>query len=342
VPSLIIEAAGFRAAQAQDGPAPPHLDDRFTRGNASERMIGIIMDCLDRPDGRQHKARVSATQPEGATDPMQHASRRDSRFGSRIRFFESLLVAVGLSVLAACTTLEQPKSSGNQAPGISAPPANETFPNLGSVPDQAPPTRTSTERQQELETLSADRAAGHAPDGVAAPAPGEPPPPPQPSPGPIGAEAGTPSPAPAPLAQNAMPNAPLPSQQPAGRAASAPLPGATPAAVIYFADGSAGLDDEDRRALQDMLAYHWQQGGAFRIVGHASRDGRSAESTAEEQANMEISWARANAIASELIRNGIDPNAVQTIGVGDTQPLYVETSPTGIAANRRADIYFVY
>ncbi len=314
---------------------------------------------------------------------MQHASRRENRFGARSRLFGSLLAAVGLCVLAACTALEQPESAGNATPGISAPPANETFPNLGSVPDQAPAARSHEERQKELETLSADRTAGQSPDGVAPPAPGEPPPPPQPAPEPIAGEPMAPSPlpapAPAPLTQNAMPNAPFAYQEPAGRPASyaggtvmvdmgavdgrsydaetttvvggypaatsaayAPLPGATPAAVIYFADGSAGLDDEDRRALQNMLAYHRQQGGAFRIVGHASRDGRSTESAAAARANMEMSWARANAVASELIRSGIDPGAVQTVGAGDSQPRYVETSPTGIAANRRAEIYFVY
>ncbi|MGE3968216.1 MAG: OmpA family protein [Dongiaceae bacterium] len=309
---------------------------------------------------------------------MRHASRRENRFGSRSRLFGSLLATVGLCVLAACTALEQPQSAGNTTPGISAPPANETFPNLGSVPDQAPAARSSEERQKELETLSADRTAGQSPDGVAAPGPGEAPPPPQPAPEPMAGEPVAPAPLPAPAPASAAQNAPFAYQQPAGRPASyasgtvmvdmgavdgrasdtettvvggypaaasaayAPLPGATPAAVIYFADGSAGLDDEDRRALQNMLAYHRQQGGAFRIVGHASRDGRSTESAAAARANMEMSWARANAVASELIRNGIDPGAVQTVGAGDSQPRYVETSPTGIAANRRAEIYFVY
>jgi outer membrane protein OmpA-like peptidoglycan-associated protein len=249
---------------------------------------------------------------------MPHASRRENRFGSRSRLFGSLLAAVGLCVLAACTALEQPESAGNATPGISAPPANETFPNLGSVPDQAPVARSSEERQKELETLSADRTAGGSPDGMAD----------------MGAVDGR--------TDDTATTTVVGGYPAAASAAYAPLPGATPAAVIYFADGSAGLDDEDRRALQNMLAYHRQQGGAFRIVGHASRDGRSTESAAAARANMEMSWARANAVASELIRNGIDPGAVQTVGAGDSQPRYVETSPTGIAANRRAEIYFVY
>lgn len=329
---------------------------------------------------------------------MQDAKRRGSRFGTRCRLVGSPLAAVLLCGVAGCTTLDKPESAGAATPGISAPKENETFPNLGSVPDQAPPVRSAAERQEQLDVLAADRSIGQSSDGASKPEPGSPPPP-QPAPQSIPAEpaaisGAAESPAPsaslpvtnlpaepaASYSQNTIPNVPFTYQQPGARPASyasgavmvdmsavdggasgadattvvggypaaptaayaPPPPGATPAAVIYFADGSAGLDPDDRQVLQSVLALHRQQGGAFRIVGHASRDGRSGESAAEQRANMAMSWARANAVASELIRNGVDPGAVQTVGAGDSQLLYAESSPTGIAANRRAEIYFVY
>ena len=126
-------------------------------------------------------------------------------------------------------------------------------------------------------------------------------------------------------------------------AAYAPATGAGgPAGMIYFGKGAAGLDASAREVLQSVAAIYRQRGGYIRLVGHASQDGGSAADFAAQQANLQLSWARANAVARELARQGVDPGAIETAAVGDSQPLYVESSATGEAANRRVEIYLVY
>ncbi len=126
-------------------------------------------------------------------------------------------------------------------------------------------------------------------------------------------------------------------------AAYAPGPGAGgPAGMIYFGEGAAGLDASDRAVLQSVAAIYRQRGGYIRLVGHASQDGGGAADFAAQQANLQLSWARANAVARELARQGVDPGAIETAAVGDSQPAYVESSATGEAANRRVEIYLVY
>lgn len=351
-----------------------------------------------------------AKQPEGKAKEMRDAKRGESRFGVERPLGRSLLFCMLPLAFAACTAIEPSETNAGGTPGITAPSGNETFPNLGSVPDQAPPAPSSAERTEVLEGLSADREQGqHTDQELGGESAGAtiPPSPPQPAPAAIPGEPAAPSfgatpPPSAPTSDGSMespaPEASLPSASasaatsgqnviPAGpfayhqsglrpatyasgavtvdmkaldggspgsypttvvggsgapAVAVALQPPGMPAAVIYFGDGSAELDAEDRSVLEGLLAVHRRQGGAFRVIGHASRDGRSAESAAAERANMEMSWARANAVARELVRNGVDPGAVETVGAGDSQLRYTESSPTGIAANRRAEIYLVF
>jgi outer membrane protein OmpA-like peptidoglycan-associated protein len=143
----------------------------------------------------------------------------------------------------------------------------------------------------------------------------------------------------------AMSQAYVPPPTPATLAQPAPMPmpnspGAAggPAGIIYFAEGGAALDARDREVLKSVAAIYRQRGGIVRIVGHSSQDG--ATSLAAQQANLEVSWARANAVARQLAKDGVDPGAIQADAVGANQPLYLETSGAGGAANRRVEIYF--
>jgi outer membrane protein OmpA-like peptidoglycan-associated protein len=131
--------------------------------------------------------------------------------------------------------------------------------------------------------------------------------------------------------------APVPTMtQPA--MAYSPGSGGGPAGMIYFGEGGAKLDGSDREVLKSVAAIYRQRGGVIRVVGHSSRDG--AADDAGQQANLKLSWARANAVARELARDGIDPGAIQADALGDSQPIYLETTAAGRAANRRVEIYF--
>lgn len=111
-----------------------------------------------------------------------------------------------------------------------------------------------------------------------------------------------------------------------------------PAGIIYFSEGGAALDAGDREVLRSVAAIYRQRGGIIRVVGHSSQDG--ATSLDAQQANLQLSWSRANAVAKQLTREGVDPGAIQADALGASQPLYVESSAAGAAANRRVEIYF--
>jgi outer membrane protein OmpA-like peptidoglycan-associated protein len=127
-------------------------------------------------------------------------------------------------------------------------------------------------------------------------------------------------------------------------AAYQPAPGVAggPAGMIYFGEGAAGLDANDRAVLKSVAQIYRQRGGYIRLVGHASQDGGKAAGFAAQQANLDLSWARAKAVASQLVRDGVSPGAIETAGAGDSQPLYVESTAAAEAGNRRVEIYFVY
>jgi outer membrane protein OmpA-like peptidoglycan-associated protein len=51
------------------------------------------------------------------------------------------------------------------------------------------------------------------------------------------------------------------------------------------------------------------------------------------------SQARANAVAQELIHEGVPASRVMIEAVGDSQPVFYESMPQGEEGNRRAEIF---
>ena len=79
--------------------------------------------------------------------------------------------------------------------------------------------------------------------------------------------------------------------------------------------------------------------GFIRIVGHSS----SRTSNMPVEKHLEVifnkSQDRANAVAKELIAEGVPANRVLVEAVGDSQPVYYESMPKGEDGNRRAEIF---
>jgi outer membrane protein OmpA-like peptidoglycan-associated protein len=101
----------------------------------------------------------------------------------------------------------------------------------------------------------------------------------------------------------------------AGRAAFAAA-GSRLAATILFGDGSASLSAEDRATLRSIVAAYKQSDGTVRIVGYAS--GQSALETMQQKlATFDMAERRAQAVASELVRQGARSNAVFVEAVTD-------------------------
>lgn len=102
--------------------------------------------------------------------------------------------------------------------------------------------------------------------------------------------------------------------------------------VVYFDLGQAALDPEDLTVISAAAA-EFRQMGATRVVvrGHTDTSG-------DADRNRELSQRRAQAVADELVRQGVPADAISTDATGETQ-LAVETGDNvAEASNRRVEI----
>lgn len=114
------------------------------------------------------------------------------------------------------------------------------------------------------------------------------------------------------------------------------------AGTIYFGNGSAGLDANDRRVIRQIAdIYRRRGGGLIQIVGHASHRTRQLDPMRHRLANFEISLRRGAQVKQALQRLGIDPRVIAVAAESDRQPVFRENMPSGEAGNRRANIFFV-
>jgi len=113
-------------------------------------------------------------------------------------------------------------------------------------------------------------------------------------------------------------------------------------AVVFFPGDRVSLNGagvaQVRAAAQQFLANGGS--GFVRVVGHSSS--RTGNMTAVK--HLEIifrkSQDRANAVAKELIRQGVPADKVLVEAVGDSDPVFYESMPKGEDGNRRAEIFF--
>jgi outer membrane protein OmpA-like peptidoglycan-associated protein len=117
--------------------------------------------------------------------------------------------------------------------------------------------------------------------------------------------------------------------------------GGTPQAVVLFPGDGTAVTTAARSQIRAAVNLFKQRGGAgyIKVVGHSSS--RTANMPVEKHL-MEIfakSQERANAVAREIIREGVPASHVLVEAVGDSQPVYYESMPEGEAGNRRAEIF---
>jgi outer membrane protein OmpA-like peptidoglycan-associated protein len=195
------------------------------------------------------------------------------------------------------------------------PGTDKPYPNLATVPDR-PRITPPAERGKVAQGLLADRenaryaesesSGGQAAAPEISPLPEPPPPaasavmaaprvsPPEPVPAP---------PLPQPVPQSTAVQAretpmPVPTRP---SAATFPL-GVTQSATVFFANGSAAIDADGKRALRILAEGYKENGGALRVVGFASGQATSASA---QIANFRIAGQRAEAVAQELVRLGV-------------------------------------
>ena len=117
--------------------------------------------------------------------------------------------------------------------------------------------------------------------------------------------------------------------------------GVTPTAVVYFPGDGTVLSAAARTQIRSAVQAFKAGGGAgtIRVVGHSSS--RTANMPIEKHLEtiFDKSQKRANAVAQELIHEGVPAAKVLVEAVGDSQPVYYESMPKGEDGNRRAEIF---
>lgn len=101
--------------------------------------------------------------------------------------------------------------------------------------------------------------------------------------------------------------------------------------TIYFDVNSSRIKPESWASLNNAAQAIKSTTGQILIVGHTDSDGN-------EDANLNLSIDRANAIKNALVKDfGIDPSRLVTDGKGETQPLNKNSTPSEKAQNRRVE-----
>jgi len=109
--------------------------------------------------------------------------------------------------------------------------------------------------------------------------------------------------------------------------------------LVYFPDGATGVNANGRRVLRQVAELAKTYGGRVEGVGHSSRYTRTMSVDRQQEVNMRVSQQRAAAVQAALQRYGLGGTQVVTRAVGDEQPIFDESMPTGRAGNRRVEIY---
>jgi outer membrane protein OmpA-like peptidoglycan-associated protein len=119
------------------------------------------------------------------------------------------------------------------------------------------------------------------------------------------------------------------------------LGGVAPTAVIYFPGDGVLLSAAARTQIRNAVAAFKAGGGTgtIRVVGHSSSRTPNMSVERHLQVIFEKSQKRANAVAQELMRQGVPSDRLQIDAVGDSQPVYYESMPKGEDGNRRAEIF---
>jgi outer membrane protein OmpA-like peptidoglycan-associated protein len=118
--------------------------------------------------------------------------------------------------------------------------------------------------------------------------------------------------------------------------------GTPPAAVVFFPGDGVLLNAESRAKIKEAVAAYQAKGGQgfIKVIGHSS----SRTSNMPVEQHLELiyrkSQERANAVAKEIISQGVPADKVLVEAVGDAQPVYYESMPKGEVGNRRAEIFF--
>ncbi|HEY7560435.1 MAG TPA: OmpA family protein [Candidatus Binatia bacterium] len=104
---------------------------------------------------------------------------------------------------------------------------------------------------------------------------------------------------------------------------------------VNFEFDSADLTRDGRNRVNQIASIIRREAPNRRVTveGHASR-----ESAAQESYNQRLSERRANSVADELERNGVDGRNLSSRGLGTRAPIASNATETGRQQNRRVEV----
>jgi outer membrane protein OmpA-like peptidoglycan-associated protein len=104
---------------------------------------------------------------------------------------------------------------------------------------------------------------------------------------------------------------------------------------VNFEFDSTELTRDGRNRVNQIASIikHEAPNRRITVEGHASR-----ESTAQEAYNQRLSERRANTVADELERNGVDSRSLSSRGLGTRVPIASNETEVGRQQNRRVEV----
>lgn len=100
---------------------------------------------------------------------------------------------------------------------------------------------------------------------------------------------------------------------------------------LFFATNKTKILSESEQALDDLTQFMQQNPEVrIQIIGHT-------DSVGKPEANQRLSEGRANSVRNELILRGIEPERVEAIGKGQTEPIDTNDTEEGRQNNRRVE-----
>ena len=106
---------------------------------------------------------------------------------------------------------------------------------------------------------------------------------------------------------------------------------------IKFATGSAKIVGAESEAILREVAQALKDNAQIkkvRIEGHT-------DSVGDDAMNLKLSQARADSVRAALLRLGIDPGRMESVGFGETKPIASNSTANGRQENRRTEFNIV-
>jgi chemotaxis protein MotB len=111
---------------------------------------------------------------------------------------------------------------------------------------------------------------------------------------------------------------------------------------VLFDTGEADVKPAGKTALGEVAATLRTVGAKrFQVAGHTDTQPITTDKKKEFPSNWELSAARAIAVVKFLTSQGVDPGVLSAAGYGPYDPVASNSTPDGMAKNRRIEITLV-